>query len=46
MFLYATMLTTYLNIYRWQKNFTKLVSSVIPVQRLTIFLQGLICMWV
>ncbi|WVZ19817.1 hypothetical protein V8G54_007139 [Vigna mungo] len=29
----------------WQKNFTKPVSSVTPVQRLIIFLQGLTCMW-
>lgn len=30
-------------LYRWQKNFTKLGSSVILVQRLIVFLRGLIC---
>jgi hypothetical protein len=36
----------FLIIYRWQKNSTKVVSSVILVQKLITFLQGLICMWV
>lgn len=48
LFLYASycLLILYLIIYRWQKNCTKVVSSVILVQKLTTFLQGLICMWV